>query len=120
MCAFDTYTYLIFPISTLIWGLYKFFKEDDDEYCRRNGIDPGIDIGWLFGSDDYYGYDRYNNYGSYRSSNINNTTTRTNSYGTCSRYSYSNPEYKTILPRCRRNSMVTTDKVKTKNEQQHE
>jgi hypothetical protein len=110
MIVFESYTYIIFPISTLVWGFYKFFKENDEEFCRRNNIEPCIDIGWLlgFGDDDAYytQYDSYNNRGYTRYQ----PTTHT------SRYQYSDPEYKKILPRCRRNSMVKTNKVKTKEE----
>lgn len=114
MIVFESYTYIIFPISTLVWGFYKFFKEDDEEFCRRNNIEPGIDIGWLlgFGGDDAY----YTQYGSYNNGDYNRSTDYTRYQPTTytSRYQYSDPEYKKILPRCRRNSMVKTDKVKTK------
>lgn len=116
MIVFESYTYIIFPISTLVWGFYKFFKENDEEFCRRNNIDPGIDIGWLlgFGGDDAYytQYDSYNNGGYNRSTDY----TRYQPTAYTSRYQYSDPEYRKILPRCRRNSMVKTDKVKTKEE----
>ena len=116
MIVFESYTYIIFPISTLVWGFYKFFKENDEEFCRRNNIEPDIDIGWLFGfgGDDAY----YTQYGSYNNVGYNRSTDYTRYQPTTytSRYQYSDPEYKKILPRCRRNSMVKTDKVKTKEE----
>ena len=116
MLVFESYTYIIFPVSTFVWGCYKFFKDNDDEFCRRNNVDPDINIGWLFGFGDdneYTQYGQYNQYGGYNR-NANNTRYQPTTY--TSRYQYSDPEYKKILPRCRRNSMVTTEKVKTKEE----
>jgi hypothetical protein len=100
MASTGSYTYAIFPVSSFIWGLYTLFKEDDDEYCRRNNINTDIDSGWLFWEEDY---------------NNNPYTRNTNPR---SRYNYKNPEYKKILPRCKKNSIVTTDKIKLNNEQQ--
>lgn len=114
MCVFESYTYIIFPIATFVWGFYKFFKENDDEYRRRNGIKPSMDIGWLFGLDDEeYHNSQYPGYGYYDGSNYNRSS-KNNYTQPTTKYNYSNPEYKIILPRCRRNSLVTTDKVKTK------
>ncbi len=115
MCVFESYTYIIFPIATFVWGFYKFFKENDDEYLRRNGIKPSMDIGWLFGLDDdeYYHNSQYPGYGYYDGSNYSRANRGKHTQPT-TKYNYSNPEYKVILPRCRRNSLVTTDKVKTK------
>lgn len=118
MIVFESYTYIIFPISTLVWGFYKFFKENDEEFCRRNNIDPGIDIGWLLGFGDeneYTHYGQYNQYGGYNNT-VNSDHTRYQPTTYTSKYQYSDPEYRKILPRCRRNSMVKTDKVKTKEE----
>ena len=113
MVVFEAYTYIIFPISTLVWGLYKFFKENDDEYCRRNKINPNMDMGWLIGLGDDEYYNEYNGEGYYNYYGGNRTRVNRNSH-TTSRYNCNNPEYKKILPRCRRNSIVTTEKVKTK------
>ena len=120
MVVFESYTYLLFPISTLVWGFYKFFKENDEEFCRRNNIDPDIDIGWLLGFNDDYGYYGNNNYnnGYYnQSANSNHTRYKPTVYN--SQYHYADPEYRKILPRCRRNSMVKTEKVKTKENVEH-
>lgn len=32
--------YIILPIGILIWGIFKFFDENDREYLRRRGFDP--------------------------------------------------------------------------------
>ena len=117
MCVFDSYTYLIFPLSTLVWGLYKFFRENDEEYCRRNGIKPGTGMDWLLGFDDEPYYGEYNRYGQYGNNYYPNENYIHPRHNTSTRF-YSDPEYKKILPRCRRNSMVTTDKIKTKQEEQ--
>ena len=118
MITFQTYTYIIFPISTLIWGLYKYFKDNDDEYCRRNGIKNSADLGWLLGIEDddaYYNryYGQYGNGDYYNGRHNYSGKIRTNVPPTTV-YHYKDPEYKKILPRCRRNSLVTTDKVKIK------
>ena len=119
MCVMGSYTYIIFPISTLVWGLYKYFRDNDDEYCRRNNIEPGMDIGWLIGMGDdngtygQYGDNSYYNGSGYTANSRHHINTGNTQHN---RYQYSDPEYKKILPRCRRNSMVTTDKVKTKND----
>ena len=113
MIAFEEYTYIIFPISTFVWGFYKFFKDDDYEYCRRNGLKPSSNMGWLvgLGDDDYYGADGYYDRGYYNGQN----TQYSNHHQTVAKtYRYQNPEYKKLLPRCRRNSLVTTEKIKTK------
>ena len=104
MTVVGSYTYIIFPISTLIWGIYKFFKDDDDDYCRINGIKRGLDAGWLLGFDDIDGenYRYYDN--NHKTQTKNNKTTTL----------YQNPEYKRIIPRCRRNYLVSIDKVKRK------
>ena len=115
MIVFDSITYIIFPISTLVWGLYKFFKDNDDVFCRRNGVKQGWDLGWLLGLDDDNDgyYSQYDNHYYNRGGSGQNTEYTRYPQST---YRYSNPEYKKILPRCRRNSMVKTEKVKTKEE----
>lgn len=117
MLAFETYTYIIFPITTLVWGFYKFFKEDDDEYRRRNGIKSDSNMGWLIGLDDnedYYGSDGVYYGGYYGGGGYNGQGTSSHHRTVAKTYNYQNPEYKKLLPRCRRNSLVTTDKFKTK------
>lgn len=117
MLAFETYTYIIFPISTLVWGFYKFFKEDDDEFCRRNGVNNSSNMGWLIGLDDnedYYGANGEYYGGYYGGSGYNRQGTSNHHRTVAKTYNYQNPEYKKLLPRCRRNSLVTTDKIKTK------
>jgi hypothetical protein len=117
MLAFETYTYIIFPITTLVWGFYKFFKEDDDEFCRRNGVNNSSNMGWLIGLDDnedYYGPDGVYYGGYYGGSGYNRQDTSSHHRTVAKTYNYQNPEYKKLLPRCRRNSLVTTDKFKTK------
>ena len=115
----DSYTYIIFPISTLIWGFYSFFKNEDDEWCRRNGIKRDS-WSWLLGIDINDGYDRNDYYGNRYSSGYDNyygvpdSHIRTYNQTTVNKYHYSDPEYKKILPRCRKNSIVSIEKIKTK------
>jgi hypothetical protein len=37
MVAEDSCTYIFFPVVCLLWVLYTFFRENDEEYKRRNG-----------------------------------------------------------------------------------
>jgi hypothetical protein len=37
MVVEDNCTYIFFPVVCLLWVLYTFFREDDEEYKRRNG-----------------------------------------------------------------------------------
>ena len=41
------YEYAFFLITILLWCAYSFFREDDNEYLIREGIDPE-EISWYF------------------------------------------------------------------------
>lgn len=111
MVTMESYTYIIFPISTFIWGLYKYFKDDDDEWCRRNNVDNEMDMGWLMGNDDYY-YPN-NNPKIY---NVRNRSIQIHSSSTPRSYVYNDPVYKKIIGKIKKNSIISTDKFKTKQE----
>jgi hypothetical protein len=72
--------------------------EDDEEYD----------------DEDYYGHDGVYYGGYYGGSGYNRQDTSSHHRTVAKTYNYQNPEYKKLLPRCRRNSLVTTDKFKTK------
>jgi hypothetical protein len=124
MIAECSFIYIFFPIAIVIWAVYSFFDENDREYLRRNGIDPD-EISWFFPEYSDYGAVRdshstmnktsgdyrrgYNNpsyhgsmsadeqYANYWPKNPYYT-----SYGT-----YSNPIYKKLKDKCKRNFKIT-------------
>ena len=121
--------YIILPIGILIWGVYIFFKENDDNYLMSKGIDPKR-CDSLFG--DYYDdYDDYQNQGNngYHTNVNGNTITwdrvddlsNTNEYlRDYSRYQpktikpWSNPSYKGLVKKCKRNFKITIDEDERK------
>lgn len=42
LCMIDNgdWQYIILPIGILIWGIFKFFDENDRKYLEGMGIDP--------------------------------------------------------------------------------
>ena len=134
LCMLDSgdYKYIILPIGILIWGIFKFFDDDDREYLRRNGINPD-EFNAFF--PDYYDTNYYNHsHHSTHSSSSNGYTKNENtitwdspsdvrrespstyggfSSGSDSYYSrrrYQNPTYKSIVSKCKRNFKITVDK----------
>ncbi len=109
----EQYTYIIFPISMLIWGWFSFFDPEDREYLRRNGIDPDS-FSALFPDDDPYNSKHH----------IRTNDSYCNGYG--SRYNYKqytpqNPpynesnkklnrlEYKAVSKKCKRSFKITVN-----------
>lgn len=43
------YEYIFFIVTILLWCIYSFFRENDNEYLRRENIDPET-ISWFFPS----------------------------------------------------------------------
>ena len=112
MMVTEDYKYVIFPISALIWSLYTFFREEDEEYRRRHGIKS---TSWFSYDDyDYYGYDQSYGRDNYSSHN------RSSSYSsyTPSR-TYSNPAYKKIVKRCKKSVNITIDKLNNKTKKEN-
>ena len=117
--------YIVLPIGILIWGIFKFFDENDREFLRRLGIDP--DEYNAFFPDDYNGKYRINN-------NVrreNNTITWGNveddfdsnlfrqqedhtryqpTVQTYNRGNWQNPSYKGMVKKCKRNFKITIGK----------
>lgn len=130
MIAEGSFIYIFFPIVIIIWAIYTFFDENDREYLRRNGIDPD-EISWFFPEYSDYGAVRNNHStmnrtsGDYRRSYP--ARTNNSSYnGSMSadvqyaRYApqgsyygyreYSNPVYKALKDKCKRNFKITVSK----------
>ena len=108
MLIMENYTYIMFPTAILIWALYSIFDENDKEYLKRNGIDPNK-FSWLFPEDEYvYGYydnEPYSNRGGYTySGGIKRHNHSSHNI------TYSDPEYKKIVKRCKKGFKITIDK----------
>ena len=128
MIEVGSYIYIFFPIAIIIWAVYTFFDDNDREYLRRNGIDSD-EISWFFPD--------YSDYGAVRdarpssnnaySNNVRSYPSRTSSYGynggvnynnQYSRYApqsgyvYSNPVYKGLKDKCKRNFKITVSNGK--------
>lgn len=112
--------YIILPIGILIWGIFKFFDEDDREWLRRRGIDPD-DFSWFF-SDDFDDNGRYpinvnQTRGNtitwdrvedgYNPSNSDHTRYMPNSSTYRTHVGWQNPAYKGIVKKCKRNFKIT-------------
>ena len=127
MIAEGSFIYLFFPIVIIIWAVYTFFDENDREYLRRNGIDPD-EISWFFPEYSDYGAVRDNHStmnrtsGDYRrsypartsSSSYNGSMGADAQYARYapqgSYYGYSNPVYKALKAKCKRNFKITVSK----------
>lgn len=96
MISTDSFMYISFPITMLVWGIYSFFDENDKEYIRRNGYDQ-----MYFG-----GHTRNTTYYSDNSRYMPRTT-----YSGYRQSSYSNSkDYESIAKKCTRNFNVTIAK----------
>lgn len=132
MIAEGSFVYVFFPIAIIIWAVYTLFDENDKEYLRRNGIDPD-EISWFF--PDYADYgavrDSHNSmnrtsggYGKSHQSRINGSTYNGSMSADAqySRYApqypfggykgYSDPVYKVLKDKCKRNFKITISKEK--------
>ena len=124
--------YIFFPVAIIIWAVYTLFDENDREYLIRNGIDPD-EISWFF--PDYADYgavrDSHNSMNrtssDYRRSYQYRTNSSTYNGGMSadaqySRYApqypfggykgYSDPVYKVLKDKCKRNFKITISKEK--------
>ena len=132
MIAAGSYIYILFPIAIIIWAVYTFFDENDREYLRRNGIDPD-EISWFFPEYSDYGAIRDSHSSmnrtssNYRRSYPARTNTGYNNGASInddySRYApqypyrtYSNPVYKRLKDKCKRNFKITVFKEEVKND----
>ena len=127
MLARDDLEYIIIPIGVIIWGLFKFFDDNDRKYLRSRGIDPDeFDAFFLDYYDNTYSNSHHHRtYDSHTSGvRSGNTITwdspsdvrrespmyggRTDSYYETRRYQ--NPVYKGLVKKCKRNFKITVDK----------
>lgn len=130
MITEGSFIYMFFPIAIIIWAVYTFFDENDREYLRRNGINPEA-ISWSFNDYSDYGAVRDNHStmnrtsGDYRKSYParTNSSSYNRSMGTNTQYTryvpqntyygyreYSNPVYKVLKDKCKRNFKITISK----------
>ncbi len=127
MIAEGSFIYIFFPIAIIIWAIYTFFDENDREYLRRNGIDPK-EISLFFPDYSDYGAVRDNHStmnrtsGDYRRSyparisrsSYNGSMSADTQYARyapqSSYYGYSNPVYKALKDKCKRNFKITVSK----------
>ena len=121
MLSEEKYLYIFFPLAIIVWGVYTIFDENDREYLRRNGIDAD-EISWFFPSYEYYGLvvdenprksntfnDGHHRTYPARSGGYNNTASNYNRYKP-KVTEYSNPEYKKLKDKCKRNFKITIEK----------
>ena len=120
MIAEGSFIYIFFPIAIIIWAIYTFFDENDREYLRRNGIDPD-EISWFFPEYSDYGAVRDNHSTMNRTSGDNRRSYPARTSGSSyNRYApqgsyygyreYSNPVYKALKDKCKRNFKITVSK----------
>jgi hypothetical protein len=133
MIAEGSFVYMFFPIAIIIWAVYTFFDENDREYLRINGIDPD-EISWFFPDYSDYGavrdkhstmnrtsgdyrrsYSARTNNSSYNG-NMGANTQYTRYAPQNTYYGYSNPVYKALKDKCKRNFKITVFKEKVKND----
>lgn len=137
MITEGSFIYMFFPIVIIIWAIYSFFDENDREYLRRNGINPD-EISWFFPEYSDYGAVRDNHStmnrtsGDYRRSYParTNNSSHNGSMSADAQYAryapqvsyygykgYSNPVYKALKNKCKRNFKITiADKTLINNE----
>lgn len=128
MIAEGSFIYMFFPIAIIIWAIYTFFDENDREYLRRNGIDPD-EISWFFPDYEDYGAvrDKHSTMNRKSSSTYNGSMSANAQY---SRYApqypfggykgYSDPVYKVLKDKCKRNFKITISKEKvTENDKEN-
>lgn len=130
MITEGSFVYMFFPIAIIIWAVYTFFDENDREYLRRNGIDPD-EISWFFPDYSDYGAVRDNHSTMNRTSSDyrksyparTNSSSYNRNMGADTQYTrytpqntyrgYSNPVYKALKNKCKRNFKITVSKEET-------
>lgn len=92
MVSKGCYIYILFPISIIFWVIYSFFKENDDNYLRVNGIDPN-EVSSFFPEQPNERYQRFYDPSRYTPKNR-----------------VSIDEYKKLKNKCKRNFKITISK----------
>ena len=124
MIAKDDFEYIILPIGILIWGIFKFFDEDDRKYLEERGIDPD-EFNAFFPNEYDNTYNNHHRTYSPRNNYVGNSNTitwnspsdvrREQNDGFFKSRGYQNPVYKELVKKCKRNFKITVDKLE-KNE----
>ena len=140
LCMIDNgdWQYIILPIGILIWGIFKFFDENDRKYLEGMGIDPDEFNAFFPDEYDNYSYGRNRHHHHHHSGNVytpnsndwdsrreGNTITwdspsdaRRSDFptynggfgGYYSRKRYENPAYKGMVKKCKRNFKISITK----------
>ena len=132
MAVTGQWTYIILPIGIFIWGIFKFFDENDRKYLEGIGIDPDEFNAFFPDYYDNYSYNRTrrnNNYPTYNNGtndkkNIitwNSPTDDIRKASTYGKFSHiteggflpqrrrDNPQYKGMVKKCKRNFKITVE-----------
>ena len=120
--------YIILPIGIIVWGIFKFFDENDREFLRRLGIDPdefdifSQDYGGKYpisrnsspkrnGNTITWGDTREDDFDSNLFGGHTSDHTRYQpTYGSGS--TYQNPQYKGMVKKCKRNFKIKLSEEK--------
>ena len=148
MIVNEHWAYIILPIGILIWGIFKFFDENDRKYLEGMGIDPDefnaffpdyYDTTYKYGrnrhsssgSSSYPSHTSYNNGGGTVNKNTITWNSPTDTYRrepNGSTYGgffggqrrYNNPAYKGMAKKCKRNFKITVEQKTEEDESKRE
>jgi hypothetical protein len=145
MCIDGQWTYIILPIGILLWGFFKFFDDNDRQFLQRHGINPDEFDAWnpdyydivdskpstsTYGRNRHKSSTRIDTFGSSIDRDKNTITwdspsdTRRSGVGDTGFWStnlfprrrYSDPTYKGLVSKCKRNFKITIEEKSEKNE----
>lgn len=127
------WAYIILPIGILIWGIFKFFDENDRKYLEGMGIDPDEFNAFFPDYYDNYSYNRTHRNVKYpinndvanaqkntivwnsptddirRETTVNTYSGGFNRGGFLHQRRRNNPEYKGMVDKCKRNFKITVE-----------
>lgn len=106
----DNMEYIILPIGIVIWGGYKFFRENDRDFLIGHGINPD-DINAFFPDYDV-DYKRHNIHTNANNNTWKNEYNSSRKQSSASWWNINNSEYKTIIKKCKRNFKITVENGK--------
>ena len=122
--------YILLPIGILIWGFYKFFNDDDEEYRRRHEYDydvpyrdikstrPNVNgntISWRGNTprvEDDFDFDLFGLTKSKKEEDYTRYQPKTTTFD---KRKYQDPRYKGMVDKCKRNFKITISEEKEKN-----
>lgn len=144
MVVSEQWAYIILPIGILIWGIFKFFDENDRKYLEGMGIDPDEFNAFFPDYYDNYSYNRTHRNVKYPINNDvanaqkntivwNSPTDDIRRKNTVNTYSggfnrsdffpqrrRNNPQYKGMVDKCKRNFKITVEEKKLEDETKRE